>query len=160
MHQMKNFLFISIIFLAACSGLPRYVAPPASENPATISNYSNLLLCKLTGIKGPDGYNACQARLLVIDGSITPNSSQVKVSPGLRRISTFCHTMDFTYTLPGVASSPKPAKSYSQKYEVDFAQGAIYRVEPFWDGSFCKIRLIDAGGNALPMKDVLNPIDA
>jgi len=157
---MKNRILLSAILFAGCSSLPRYVAPPVSENPATVSNYSNLLLCKLTGIKGPDGYNACQARLLVIDGFVVPNSTQVKVSSGVRKISTFCHVIDFSYSLPGAASSQKPDKSYSQKYEVEFAHGAIYKVEPFWDGSFCRVRLIDATGNELPMKDVLNPIGA
>ena len=158
--HMKNYILASAILFAGCSSLPRYVSAPASESPAIVSNYSNLLLCKLNGIKGPDGYNACQARLLVIDGFAAPNSPQVRISPGARQISTFCHVIDFSYSLPGAPSSRKPDKNYSQKYDVEFARGATYKVEPFWEGSFCRIRLIDSAGNELPMKNVLNPIGA
>ena len=156
--KVKNFIFLLVIILAGCSSLPKYVAPPASENPATVLSYSNLLLCKLSGIKGPNGYNACQARLLAIDGLAVSNSQQVKVSPGVRQVTTFCHAIDFSYSLPGSAPSRKPDKSHSQKYEVEFFPGETYKVEPFWDGNYCRVRLIDAAGNELPMKHAANPV--
>ncbi len=156
--KVKNFIFLLVIILAGCSSLPKYVAPPASENPATVLSYSNLLFCKLSGIKGPNGYNSCQARLLAIDGLAVSNSQQVKVSPGVRQVTTFCHAIDFSYSLPGSAPSRKPDKSHSQKYEVEFFPGEAYKVEPFWDGNYCRVRLIDAAGNELPMKHATNPV--
>jgi hypothetical protein len=155
--SLGRYLLPAAFALAGCSSLPKYVPPPATTHPATIANYPNRVLCKLSGVPGPDGLRACQARVLMIDGAVVPTVAQVSVLPGKRRISLFCHTVDYAYRSRSDATPRQPDKAYAQKYDVVFPTHAHYTVEPFWEGGICRVRLVDDAGQALPMKDVLAP---
>jgi hypothetical protein len=154
---MKPYLILAALVIAGCSSLPRYVPPPANAHPATIANYSNLVLCKLTGAEGADGFRACQARVLMIDGAVVPNATRVSIAPGERRISLFCLGNDYSYRMPGDATPRQPSKGYSQKYDVVFTERTNYKIEPFWEGGMCRVRLVDEAGRELPMKNVITP---
>ena len=155
---MKRYPLATVLAVAGCSSAPKYVPPPASALPATITNYSNLVLWKFTGVKSPEVLSACQARVVMIDGAVVPNATRVSVSPGEWRISLFCQGIDYSYRAPGDGTLRQPAKGYSQKYDVVFPALANFNVEPFWENGMCRARLVDDTGRVLPMKDVLVPL--
>lgn len=150
--RMTKKIVLLMCFASATvlAGAPKYKEPPESSMPAVVTNYSQLLLCKIKGPMGPSGAHACQARVLTIDGAKVRNVAQVRLVQGKRRIRLMCVTQ---------YGPPRTPGSYSQEFDVNFGQGEVYRAEPHWDGQVCVVRLIGADGNDLPMEPVLRPLD-
>lgn len=154
---MRRILVIlASLLVGGCGTVPRYKEPRGlfEASSVSINRWSVIPTCKYQGLPGPNGQLACEAKLLLINKQ-RAFQANTRLALGEHNIVLSCvfgPPTPMSFPIPMNVATITPVRYNSQQYTVRFTTGAHYRLEAYWEGEICSVRMLDAAtGEAFPL---------
>lgn len=124
---------------------PAKFEPYAGDDAAIIDRWGAAVsLCKLSGLAGPSGRNACSAYVSMVDLHVAKwYAGSIRIAPGMHRLDLACSTQSF--------GGPFPSELLqSQGHVFTLQPGGHYKLDAHWEADTCVVDVIDtASGQRL-----------
>lgn len=144
----RTVVLLASLLVAGCGSIPRYKEPRGLHegNSVTINRWSVAPVCAFKGLPSANGLRACEAKIVKV-GEERAFQVNTRLALGEHKMVLAC-----MYGPPTPASIPIPLtiatvssfRYNMQLYTVQFTKPASYRMESYWDGEVCNVRMLDA----------------
>ncbi|WP_312319595.1 hypothetical protein [Stenotrophomonas sp.] len=149
-------VLVASMLVAGCGSVPRYKEPRGLHegNSVTINRWSVAPVCAFQGLPSPNGLRACEARLMRA-GEQRAFQVNTRLALGEHKLVLACMygpPTPVSFPIPVTIATVNPMRYNMQQYTVEFTKPAYYRLESYWDGEVCNVRMLDAEtGEAFPL---------